>query len=161
MKFYCNITNNFPGGLFKYVQIVSLYDVHSLEYEFFRQIAQFFPFMKNLTVINDKLQKNKLHRKSKKVNNQDLSIIEYPHLIRLCLCEAHDDYAEQLLVDTEICLSNNVCLFVDYEALKRVTENFTRHATQINWAKLHSLCLDGEYEVTKFLKDYFPQTNIV
>ncbi|CAF3393366.1 unnamed protein product [Rotaria sp. Silwood2] len=42
MKFYCNITNNFPGGLFKYVQIVSLYDVHSLEYEFFVKLLNFF-----------------------------------------------------------------------------------------------------------------------
>jgi hypothetical protein len=159
MEYYDNITNNFPGGLFKNVQTVSLYDDHPFEYEFFRRIAQSFPFMKNLSVINDKPQKNKLYRKSKKVDNQDLSIIEYPHLIELRLYQAHDDYVEQFLVDTEVCLSNNVYLSVDYEALKRVTENFTRHAMRINCAKLY-LYLQGEYKIAKFLNDYFPQTNI-
>ena len=161
MEYYDNITNNFPGGLFKYVQTVSLYDDHPFECEFFRQIAQSFPFMKNLTVMNEKPQKNKFYRKSKKVDNQDLSIIKFPHLIDLHLCQAHDDYVEQFLVDTEICLSNNVYLSVCYEAMKRVTENFTRHATRINCAKLYRLHLHGEYNITKFLKDYFPQTNIV
>ncbi|CAF1230165.1 unnamed protein product, partial [Rotaria sordida] len=106
MKYYDDITNNFPGGLFKYVQTVELFDDRPFEYEFFRQIAQSFPFMKNLSVINDKPQKNKLYRKSKKVDNQDLSIIEYPHLIRLHLYQAHDDYVEQFLVDTEISSNN-------------------------------------------------------
>ncbi|CAF3552388.1 unnamed protein product [Rotaria socialis] len=161
MKSYDNLTNNFSGGLFNYVKRVSLYDDHPFEYEFFRQIAQSFPFIKNLTIVNDKPQKNKLQRKSKKVDNQDLSIIEYPHLIYLYLSHAHDDYVEQFLVDAEMCLSNNVYLSVDYEALRRVTENFTSHATRINCAKLHRLHLHGKYEMTTFLKDYFPQTNIL
>ncbi|CAF2096269.1 unnamed protein product [Rotaria magnacalcarata] len=81
MHYYFNITNNFPGGLFQYVRKVSLYDEQPFEYEFFLQIAQSFPFMKDLSIINDKPQRNKLSRKSKKINNQDLSIIiKYPYL---------------------------------------------------------------------------------
>ncbi|CAF2520830.1 unnamed protein product [Rotaria sp. Silwood2] len=39
MKYYDNVTNNFPGGLFKYVARVTLYDDHPFEYEFFVQIS--------------------------------------------------------------------------------------------------------------------------
>jgi hypothetical protein len=45
-KCYKNITNNFPGGLFKCVYEVSLFDERPFEHEFFLQIAQSFPFMK-------------------------------------------------------------------------------------------------------------------
>ncbi|CAM4804807.1 unnamed protein product [Rotaria magnacalcarata] len=155
MHYYFNITNNFPGGLFQYVRKVSLYDEQPFEYEFFLQIAQSFPFMKDLSIINDKPQRNKLSRKSKKINNQDLSIIiKYPYLINLNLFEAHDDYIEQFLVDTDMYLLNNTNLSVHYEALKRVTENFTRHATQINCEKLYRVRLCGIYETTKHLTDY-------
>ncbi|CAF3357621.1 unnamed protein product [Rotaria sp. Silwood2] len=160
MHYYFNITNNFPGGLFEYVRRVSLYDEHPFEYEFFLQIAQSFPFMKDLSVINDKPQRNKLSRKSKKINNQNLSIIKYPYLINLNLFKAHDDYIEQFLVDTDMYLSNNTDLAVHYEALKRVTENFTRHATRINCAKLYHVHLYGAYEITKHLADYLPHAII-
>ncbi|CAF3356207.1 unnamed protein product [Rotaria sp. Silwood2] len=47
---YHNITNNFPGGLFKCVRKVSLYDESPFEYEFFLQVVPSFPFMEKLTV---------------------------------------------------------------------------------------------------------------
>ena len=53
--------------------------------------------------MNAKPQKNKLYRKSNN-DNQDLSIIKYPHLTSLNLFDAHDDYVEQFLVDTEMSL---------------------------------------------------------
>ncbi|CAF3375804.1 unnamed protein product, partial [Rotaria sp. Silwood2] len=148
MKYYDNISNNFPGGLFKYVHQVSLYDEYPFEYEFFRRIEKSFPFMKELTVINVKPQKNKLYRKSKN-DNQDLSTIKYPHLTSLNLVQVHDDYLEQFLVDTEMCLPNHVHLSVNYEAMKRVTENFTRNTIRINCAKLASLRLRGARGITK------------
>jgi len=45
IKFYNNIKNNFPDGLFKYISEVSLYDEHLFEHEFF------------LRIINDYLNK--------------------------------------------------------------------------------------------------------
>ena len=54
MNYYENISSNFPGGLFKYVSKVSLFDERSFEYEFFLKIAQSFPFMKKLIVNNRK-----------------------------------------------------------------------------------------------------------
>ncbi|CAF3857448.1 unnamed protein product [Rotaria sordida] len=52
MKYYDNITNNFPGGLLKYVQTVQLYDDYPFEYEFFRRIAQSFPSSNNTSSTN-------------------------------------------------------------------------------------------------------------
>ena len=157
MKCYDNISNNFPGGLFKYVHTVSLYDEYPFEREFFLQIAQSFPLMEELTVMNAKPQKNKLYRKSNN-DNQDLSIIKYPHLTSLNLFDVHDDYVEQFLADTEMSLRS---LFVDYEAMKRVTENFTRNTTRINCAKLRLLILEEADGITKHIIDYFPQTEIL
>ncbi|CAF4588253.1 unnamed protein product, partial [Rotaria sp. Silwood2] len=57
---------------------VSLHDERPFEHEFFLRIAQSFPFMKELTLINKKPQKNKLNNE-----NQDLLIIKYPHLTKL------------------------------------------------------------------------------
>ncbi|CAF1678839.1 unnamed protein product [Rotaria magnacalcarata] len=37
--YYLKITNNFSGGLFQYVNIVSLFDERPFEYEYFLQIA--------------------------------------------------------------------------------------------------------------------------
>ncbi|CAF5007319.1 unnamed protein product, partial [Rotaria sp. Silwood1] len=45
---YDNITNNFPGGLFKHVRIATLFDERPFEHTFFIQIAQAFPFLNEL-----------------------------------------------------------------------------------------------------------------
>ncbi|CAF3059787.1 unnamed protein product [Rotaria sp. Silwood2] len=98
LKDYDQILNNFTGGIFECVRNITLFDEHSFEHEFFLRISQSFPFMKSLNVMNDKSQKNNLHSRPKK-NNQDLPIIKYLHLVKLDLTDAHDDYIKQFLVD--------------------------------------------------------------
>ncbi len=44
-KDYNNITNSFPGGLFKYVRKISLSDERPFEHEFFLRISQSFPLL--------------------------------------------------------------------------------------------------------------------
>jgi hypothetical protein len=155
LKYYYTLTNNFSGGLFTCVREIALYDERSFEHEFFLRIAQSFPFIKVLSIKNSKPQNNKLCRESKN-DNQDFPIIKYPYLINLTLYFAHDDYIEEFLVDTNICLPNNtVLLNIHYEQLERVTHNFTRDITRINCAKLDSLCLNG-YRLPEYAKDYFP-----
>jgi hypothetical protein len=154
MNFYDNISNNFPGGLFTNVHRVSLFDERPFAHEFFIQIQKSFPLMKELKVINKKPQK----RKSKN-DNQYLLIIKYSHLTKLSLSRANDDYVEQFLLDTEVFMPNNVHLIADYQAMKRVTENFTRHATRVNCAKLTSVSLIDGCEYIKPVNDYFPQAN--
>ncbi|CAF4861680.1 unnamed protein product [Rotaria socialis] len=59
MQYYDDITNNFPRGLYRCVRVVSLYDEHPFENEFFIRIAQSFPFMEELSLINRHSQNHK------------------------------------------------------------------------------------------------------
>ncbi len=152
MTHYNNITNNFPGGLFKCVCNVSLFDEHPFEHEFFLQIAQSFPFMKKLTVHNRKSQKNE---------NQQWSIIKYSHLTELNLVRTHENYIEEFLCNSKTHLLNNVTLHITYESLQRVTHNFTRDATRINCSKLDYIVLYNPPEFLQYSKDYFPHAKIV
>jgi hypothetical protein len=160
LKEYHQITNNFPGGIFKHVREISLFDERPFEHEFFFQISQSFPFMNKLTLINDKPQNDKRNGKSDD-DNQHLSIIEYPHLSHLNLDEALDDYIEQFLVYTKTWLPNSVYLSVHYQVLKRVTEHFKRNTTRINCIKLRSLGIIGKCRIPKYVKEYFLNTKIL
>ncbi|CAF2819760.1 unnamed protein product [Rotaria sp. Silwood2] len=96
MPYYENITNNFPGGLFKYVRVVSLFDEHPFEHEFFLRIQESFPFMEQLSVANYKSQNYKQSYESNN-DNRNLSLIEYSFLGELVILNVHDDYIEQFL----------------------------------------------------------------
>jgi hypothetical protein len=157
--FYNNITNNFRGGLFTSVTEVSLYDEHPFEYEFFIRIAQSFPFMKKLIIDNRKAQNNKQLVESND-DNQMLSIIEYPNLIRLDLSNTHDDYVELFLFNTKISLSNNLHICIKYQSLQRVTNYFTRYTTPNNCGKLAALYFYPNNQIDEHFKNYFPHTRI-
>ncbi|CAF4234704.1 unnamed protein product, partial [Rotaria sp. Silwood2] len=100
LRCYYNITNNFPGGLFKCVREVELYDEYSFEHEFFLRIEKSFSLMEKLTLKNKKPQNNKQYNKSKE-DIGHLSVVEYPHLTDLILYEVHYDYIEEFLIDTK------------------------------------------------------------
>jgi hypothetical protein len=138
LKYYNEITNNFTGGIFKYVREVSLYDERPFEHEFFLLIAESFPFMEELTVHNHKRQIKKQFRKSKD-ENQDLSIVKYPYLKRLDLINTCIDYYEQFLFDTKMDLPFGVRVRMNDELVKKVTRNFTRNRTRNNCAKIKIL----------------------
>ncbi|CAF1195948.1 unnamed protein product [Adineta steineri] len=155
LKYYGTLTNNFPGGLFTCVRTLILDDEHPFQHEFFVRLQKSFPFIKNISLENSKPQNNKLCRESQN-GIQDFAIINYPYLTTLTLYGAHDDYIEEFLVDTKICLPNNLLhINIYYEQLKRVTHNFTRDATRNNCAKLNSLFLNGR-RYPKHAKNYFP-----
>jgi len=138
LEYYNEITNNFPGGIFKYVRRVSLYDERPFEHQFFLRIQNSFPFMEELTVHNHKRQINKQFRKSM-TENEALSIIKYPYLKQLDLISACIDYYEQFLFDTKMDLPFGVRVLMDNQLLKKVTRNFTRHRTRNNCAKINIL----------------------
>ncbi|CAF3157053.1 unnamed protein product, partial [Rotaria sp. Silwood2] len=143
----------------KYVTEVGLYDERPFEHEFFLRIAQSFPSMEKLTVVNRKSQIDK--RCIKSINdNQDLSIIKYPHLTKFFLEEAHDDCIEQSLVDTKMCLPNNVFLFAVDRSLERVARNFERGATRNNCEKVSYLSIHGISLDDEHIKHYFPHAHI-
>ncbi|CAF3400211.1 unnamed protein product [Rotaria sp. Silwood2] len=151
LTYYDNITNNFPGGLFKCVRKISLFDERPFEHDFFIQIAQCFPYVEKLNLRNWQLQKNE---------NQQCSIIEYPHLIELDLVRVHENYVEQFLDNRKISLPNYVYLYVDYRILDKVTHNFTRDATRMNCSKINDLLLLNKPAFAVDLKDYFPHAKI-
>ncbi|CAF4503271.1 unnamed protein product, partial [Rotaria sp. Silwood1] len=131
MEFYEQITNNFPGGFYPYVRIVSLYDVHPFEHEFFLQISLAFPLMGRLTLFNYCSQ----NVKQSIDINQNFEIIRYYHLIELDIRQCHDDYTEEFLLHTKTYLHNSISLDIDLESLARITQNFTRNETRINCSK--------------------------
>ncbi|CAF1082880.1 unnamed protein product [Rotaria sordida] len=155
MQYYQNITNHFPGGLYQYVRLISLYDEHPFEHEFFIQISQSFPFLESLTLINNQSQKYKQSYKS--INyDYNSSIVKYNHLITLDISKAHEDYIEEFLFNTKTYFHNNIFLDINYKSLERVTHNFTRDDTRINCAKINEIILVGEKTYSRSLQDYFP-----
>ncbi|CAF3869534.1 unnamed protein product [Rotaria sp. Silwood1] len=155
MRRFEDITNKLPGGLYPYVRLVSLYDDHPFEHEFFIRISQSFPFMEKLFINNRYAQNQKEFYKLMN-DNSNLSIAKYYNLIKLDIDRAHDDYIEEFLCNTKTYLQNNILLYICYEALQRVTHNFTRDDTRINCAKINELCLLGKVKDSKSLQDYFP-----
>lgn len=146
---YYNITNHFTGGLFKSVRQISLRDNRPFEHDFLLRIAQSFPLITTFILQNHQPQEN---------NQIQWPIIRYSHLIEIDLAEAHEDYVEEFLNSTKMCLLDNVCLRLRYNLLKKVTADFTRDTTRINCSKIKILCLiPSRYTVDySKLKDYFP-----
>ncbi|CAF5098336.1 unnamed protein product, partial [Rotaria sp. Silwood1] len=131
------------GGLYQYVRLISLYDEHPFEHEFFIKISQSFPFLKSLTLINNQSQIYKQSYKS--INNDyNLLIVKYNHLITLDISKVHEDYIEEFLFNRKTYFHNNIFLHINYKSLERVTHNFTRDDTQINCAKINQIILVGD-----------------
>ncbi|CAF1375581.1 unnamed protein product [Rotaria sordida] len=150
--YYNYITNNFRGGLFKHVYKISLVDELPFEHEFFLQITKSFPFVSELRIHNQEPQKN---------NKQQYSIIEYPHLTKLAIVQSHENYLEQFLNNSKMYLSNNIYLFVDYNSLQRVTDNFTSDTTRMNCTKIKCLNINIQPELSlDLIKDYFPHAEL-
>ncbi|CAF2028781.1 unnamed protein product [Rotaria magnacalcarata] len=155
LRYYENITNSFRGGLFKCVRQVSLFD-RPFEHEFFIQIAQSFPLIEKVCVIDLTEQQQKAND-----NNEHLSIIEYLHLNELNLSDVHDDYVEQFLINTKTHLLNSVRLYVIYQSFKWMIHNFTRDAIRVNCAKVCVLRVCGNFEISERLSKYFSHAKIL
>ena len=155
MNWFHNIANHFPGGLFKSVRKISLFDEHPFEYEFFIKIAQAFPLIKELSLSNRKAQKDKNYRNSKD-NSEDLPLIKYLHLTKLDLISAHQDYINLFLDHTITSLPNCISLGINYISLTRVTHHFTNDRLSINCGKVIRLRIYSKCEISEDLKGYFP-----
>ncbi|CAF3439647.1 unnamed protein product [Rotaria socialis] len=152
------ITYNFPGGMFINVRVLRIIDfVHSFDQAFFARISHAFPLLSHLSLTITAELKEKPSRQLKNVE-ETRSIVEYPRLSELTFFGAHIDYVEQFLCNlyTHLpCLSK---LFVEYQHLNIVTENFTRNATRMNCAKLKYITFDPEIKMvhSKNFSLYFP-----
>jgi hypothetical protein len=156
MKYYDDITNQFPGGLYPYVRIISLYDEKPFEHEFFIQIHKSFPYIEKLTLINRHAQN---HKQAYQLINykQNSSIVKYSYLTNLDIQKGHDDYLEEFLCDTNIFLCNYIQLTVNWKSLVRVTHAFTRDDMRNNAAKIHKIYfVEREDYSQKSLQNFFP-----
>ncbi|CAF0895487.1 unnamed protein product [Adineta steineri] len=119
---------------FHYHVIKMIYRVYPFTYEFFLHIARAFPFITELTVLN-----NRVYNNTGENTNQIKSIIEFHHLTFLTIHFQQDIYIEQFLVDTNTYLPNLINLTISYDNLATVTNNFTRHSTRHNCSKVEIL----------------------
>jgi hypothetical protein len=160
MQHYHNLTNNFPGGFYRYVRFLSLYDTQAFEHEFFLRISQAFPLMQKLTLIN--LQGQSREESSQSINDeQGLTLVKYFHLIELELDQVHDDYVEEFLSHRKTFFSNSIYLCIRYQSIARVTHHFRRDSTQMNCRKIKKIFLLGgdDYSIES-LENYFPCAEI-
>ncbi|CAF1170108.1 unnamed protein product [Adineta steineri] len=144
---FLHLNNSFQGGMFVNVQRLTMTDSFSFEHEFFKIISDSFPFLKNLKISNMEPQKKKQHPST---------LISFPHLNLLNLIDAHDDYAEQFLVDANTHLPCLLDLCIEYESLEIVTNNYTNDATRPYCSKLKGLHMDEPYVRRKHFDEYFP-----
>ncbi|CAF3389172.1 unnamed protein product [Rotaria socialis] len=154
ISYYQYLSNQFPGGYYPYVRMVSLFDEYPFEHEFFLQITQSFPFIEKLVLINREPQKHKQSSKSEN-DNCHLSIVKYSHLIELNIERVYDDYVEEFLSETKTFFQNNIRLRIASNALLRVTKNFTRKDTRMNCIKVEDLLPWGEFRSSKSFQEYF------
>jgi len=154
LKYYDDITNNLPGGIFRSVRKVSLFDEHPFEHEFSLRLSQSFPLLEGLVVENKKQQQLKRFKTSTNFNEM-LSIIKYPHLIELHLLQAHQDYYEQFFFDTKTCLPNDVHIRVDYRIMRKITRNFRRNSTRSNCVNISSVFFANKSNSPEHLHEYF------
>jgi hypothetical protein len=157
MLYYRYISNQFPGGYYPYVRVVSLYDEYPFEHEFFLQMVQSFPFIQKLVLTNYKPQRQHKPYSNKSMNsNCQLSIVEYSHLIELNIERVYDDYIEEFLCHTKTCFRQNISLHIEGDALLRVTKHFTRKDTRMNCTKVDNLFRGGKWRSSKSFQEYFP-----
>ncbi len=150
MTNYDHITNNFPGGIFNCVRKISLFDEYPFEHRFFIKLSKAFPFITYLKLVNFKAPQEKSND-----DNEYLSIIKYSHLTELHIIEVHHDYVEQFLLHSKCIFSKQISVWIHYNALKRVTNHFTRDQTRINSAKIKHFSLLGRFQSSKQFEDYF------
>ena len=121
-------------------------DTRPFEHQLLKIISDDFPFLKELNIHNDEPQKEKQHPST---------LINFPHLNLLNLVEAHVDYGEQFLVDTNTHLPCLLDLCIKYESLAMVTNNLTNDAAHFNFAKLKRLHISETFSCPANFFQYF------
>jgi hypothetical protein len=141
-------SNNFPNELFANVRDVSLYDERPFEQSFFLRLSKSFPSIRTLSVDNEAAQTDKQHQQSCN-ETEPVPTIRYPSLWALFLLRVHDDYVEQFFFATKTCFSDDMHVSIHPSQLKRVTHDFMRDETRINYSKVKSFHFYDEIDGSK------------
>ena len=156
MSFYQYLSNQFPGGYYPSVRVLSLYDDEPFQHRFFLQLVQSFPLIQKLVLTNREPQREYKYSNQSINENCHLSIVEYSHLLELDIERSFDDYVEQFLCHRKTSFRQNIRLHVNSDSLLRVTRHFTRQDIRINCAKVDTLLPWGEWRFSQAFHEYFP-----
>ena len=146
-----DIGNNFPDIIFSRVTFLRVQDTVSFDHEFFIRVAQAFPSLRKLRIVNVASQSP-----SDFENNQPCEIALYPHLVYLDVLCANYNYIEQFLNEKKICVPSLTKLRVVYNSLRFVTNDFTREETRRNCGKVTRLLINTPMACTMDFYRYFP-----
>jgi hypothetical protein len=144
---YFKLDNSFQGGVFHKVRQLTMIERIPFQDKLFKLISQDFPFLEILRIYNS----------WSSVDNQYPStLLTFPYLTLLDIRSTHVDYIERFLLKTNMHLPRLSNLFMKYELLILITDNFTKDATQFNFWKLKSLDLCQSFVRPKNFHQYFP-----
>ncbi|UJR08853.1 hypothetical protein I4U23_013108 [Adineta vaga] len=139
-KFYSieAVGNQFTNTIYKNVTAVWVSDSISFEHEFFLRLARCFPSLRYLNFAYGEAQQ-KISVESQHNDNILFEIVEFPHLKTVIFGRVHIDYVEEMLNESKTRLPCLTEIWVHFDDLKSVTNNFTRDATRINCLNLKNL----------------------
>ncbi|CAF1429806.1 unnamed protein product [Adineta steineri] len=136
-EYLLEINNSFPGGMFHTVRYLVIKDIFPLKHKFLQIISHDIPFIEILHIRNDRPQEDK--------QNSSTELITFHHLKLLNLESAHTDYAEQFLLQKITYLPRLLNLYIKYESLTIITNNFTIDTTYFNFSRVKDLDLDQSF----------------
>jgi hypothetical protein len=134
--------------MFHTVRYLVIIDIFPFEHKFFQLISHELPFVEILHIRNDQPQKDKQY--------SSIELITFHHLKLLNLKLAHVDYAEQFLLKKITYLPNLFNLYIKYESLIMITNNFTIDTTYFNFSRIKDLDLDQSFLHPENFHQYFP-----
>ncbi|CAF1682706.1 unnamed protein product, partial [Rotaria magnacalcarata] len=129
-EYFHDLNISFPGGMFHKVRNLMMVDTRPFEHKLFKLISQDFPFLQHLYIYNDE---------SRKYKEDSFPFITFPHLTLLHLQFAHVNYVELFLLKKYTHLPNLLNLYIRYESLAKITNNFTNDVVHLNFDKLKGL----------------------
>ncbi|CAF1303127.1 unnamed protein product [Rotaria magnacalcarata] len=137
------IGNNFTNTVFKNVTVIGLFDGIPFEHEFFVRLARCFPFLKSLIIMNDKAQSTDFAISEHDNANGLFEVAQYLQFTSIDFSCTHIDYVEEMLNESKTRLPSLRQLWIDYDQLKTVTNNFTRDSTRLNCIHVEQVDFQG------------------
>ncbi len=146
-EYFFNVDNSFQGGRFEKVRQLRMKDSIGFTYELFQRVAQDFPFLKYLRIMNACAMMNK---------SFGSVLLTFPYLSYLDLDGAHDDYIVLFLLKKHTYLPCLSYLSIEEKPLKKITNNFNIDSIHFNFSKLKNLYIGESFVPSENFDVYFP-----
>jgi len=146
-EYFFNVDNSFQGGRFEKVRQLRMTDPIGFTYELFQRVAQDFPFLKYLCIMNMCAMKNK---------SSGSVLLTFPYLTYLDLRRAHYDYIVLFILQNHAYLPRLSYLSIGEKPLKQITKNFTINSIHFNFSKLRTLIVGRSFVPPENFDVYFP-----